>query len=138
MSKSFREYFIRKIKKENLSGFFGFRIDEMAKEQQRVRKSVQFDKDDIEFLYQFPHNFWSQAMNKRYDLLFDEIERLHKIKDVRQFRDLIKAIENYLKDRTRENAEVLKDIEEPFGMSDDEIETLSNSNPIQGIRELSA
>jgi hypothetical protein len=107
MSKSFREYFIRKIKKENLSRFFGFRIDEMAKEQQRVRKSVQFDKDDIEFLYQFPHNLWSQAMNKRYDLLFDEIEKLHKIKDVRQFRDLIKAIENYLKDRTRENAEVL-------------------------------
>jgi hypothetical protein len=138
MSKSFREYFIRKIKKENLSRFFGFRIDEMAKEQQRVRKSVQFDKDDIEFLYQFPHNLWSQAMNKRYDLLFDEIEKLHKIKDVRQFRDLIKAIENYLKDRTRENAEVLKDIEEPFGMRDDEIETLSNSNPIQGIRELSA
>lgn len=40
---------------------------EFAKKGERPRGAIKLDSDDIEFLYQFPPQFWSQAIYQRYN-----------------------------------------------------------------------
>lgn len=54
------------------------RLYEMAHRHDVVKQPVNFDEDDIEFLNQFPHNFWAKAKHMRYNMLFDAVEKLHK------------------------------------------------------------
>ena len=131
MLKSFKEYIFKTTKSGQRDEFFDFRLDEMAKERQVVRKSVQFDKDDIEFLKQFNYNLWGQALHQRYEMLFSQIEKLDKIKTARDFRNLVTAIKNFLKERSEDNARMIMEIPDPFGMTAEEIETINtSSNPL--------
>jgi hypothetical protein len=131
MLKSFKEYIFKTTGKGRYNEFFDFRLDEMAEERQVVRKSVQFDQDDIDFLKQFNYNLWGQALHQRYEMLFKQIEKLHEIKTTRGFKELIVAIKNFLKERSEETAREIMNIPEPFGMSEEEIETINtSSNPL--------
>lgn len=136
MLKSFKEYIFKTTVLGQRGEFFDFRLDEMAKERQVVRKSVQFDKDDIEFLKQFNYNLWGQALHQRYEMLFNQIEKLHNIKTTREFPNLVTAIKNFLKERSEDTARRIMEIPEPFGMTADEIETINTSSPPRLTRSL--
>jgi hypothetical protein len=136
MLKSFRDYL--KVEYKKLPILIDFdRFDEMAQQRQVVRKPVNLDEDDINFLNQFDYSKWGDAIHQRYNLLFDEIDRLHKVKHARDFKVLIDGIKNFLKDRSKENVDFLKRIQEPFDMSQDEIEEIANRQPLSDIEELS-
>jgi hypothetical protein len=51
---------------------------EMAIQGDVPRIPVNIDKDDIEFLRQFPSYFWKQALHQRYDKLFHLLRGLHR------------------------------------------------------------
>ena len=136
MLKSFKEYIFKTTGKGRYNEFFDFRLDEMAEERQVVRKSVQFDQDDIDFLKQFNYNLWGQALHQRYEMLFKQIEKLHEIKATRGFKELIVAIKNFLKERSEETAREIMNIPEPFGMSEEEIETINTSSNPRLTRDL--
>jgi hypothetical protein len=56
-------------------------FSEMAIEGDVVRKPIRLDKDDIEFLYQFPPELWSMAIRKRYhDDLSEALDSRHKVR----------------------------------------------------------
>ena len=61
-------------------------IVEMAIMGERPRAAIKLDGDDIEFLYQFPPQYWSQALYQRYNKdLYDALKqreaKRRKIKD---------------------------------------------------------
>lgn len=135
MLKSFKDYL--KFEYRKIPVLIDFdRFDEMAVERQVVRKPVNIDEDDIQFLNQFDYSKWGDALHQRYNLLFDKIEELHKVKHARDFKILIDGIKNFLKDRSKENVEFLKQIQEPFNMSENEIEEIANMQPLHHIKEL--
>jgi hypothetical protein len=43
-----------------------------------VKKPLLIDKEDIDFLQQFPHDLWNKALHKRYEMLFDALKDLHQ------------------------------------------------------------
>ena len=51
---------------------------EMEGEAPRI--PLNFDKDDLEFLEQFPSNYWESAMSLRYHKLHDALIKLHEIR----------------------------------------------------------
>jgi len=51
---------------------------EMEGEASRI--PLNFDKDDLEFLEQFPSNYWESAMSLRYHKLHDALIKLHEIR----------------------------------------------------------
>ena len=53
----------------NFTKFFESKLLlEMAKKGERPRGAISLDNDDIEFLYQFPPQYWAQAIYKRYNI----------------------------------------------------------------------
>lgn len=74
--------------------FKPFHFKEMAMRHDISKTPVNFDKDDIEFLSQFPHAFWPKAQQQRYDMLFDAIEKLHHERRSKGHDDLKSAVKN--------------------------------------------
>ena len=87
MGITFRDFFFKTIARERTELFqpHPFRkIFEMAlgsiDEPDVVRKPVNIDEDDIQFLQQFPHEFWVRALEMRYHRLFERLEQYNKTK----------------------------------------------------------
>ena len=89
---------------------------EMAEEGDRIRFPVHIDEEDLEFLKQFDEIYWPSALYQRYQMLFDEIEKMHnnrmeagmgRLKD-----EILKAIktQNWNKLKELESHLVLPDL----------------------------
>lgn len=74
ITKTFRDFFAENFKVEKRTNLFC----EMAVPFHKETKPANFDKDDLEFLSQFPHNYWIKAKQARYQMLFDAVHKLHK------------------------------------------------------------
>ncbi len=77
--------------------FAGFRPSHFktlyeARRHDVAKTPVNFDADDIQFLQQFPASFWAKASQKRYNLLFDALEKLHHERRQMGHEALAKAI----------------------------------------------
>ena len=74
ITKTFKDFFSEKFVETRPFK----KLYEMAIRHDIAKLPVNIDKDDIEFLQQFPHEFWKEALKMRYDMLFDAVEKLHK------------------------------------------------------------
>jgi len=88
MGINFRDFFFETISKERTEIFkphYFRKLFEMALgsvgEPDVVRKPVNIDEDDIQFLQQFPHEFWARALEMRYHRLFDRLDQYQKTKE---------------------------------------------------------
>lgn len=71
------------------------KLQEMAMWGDVAKLPVNIDEDDIEFLSQFPQKFWANALKKRYDMLFDALEKNHEERKTKM-KPIQDAIENAL------------------------------------------
>lgn len=102
IARSFRGFFEHKFHEEKANRYFGpgYFVTEMAvRHHVRNDKPISFDEDDIEFLRQFPHDFWVNAKKARYDMLFKATQALHKkrheeLGQGKLVQTIISAIEN--------------------------------------------
>ena len=83
IAKSFREFFTKSFTEEKVYKDFGARhfklFYEMAHRFHQMNSvPTNFDDDDIEFLSQFPHDYWIKAKQARYQMLFDAVKKLHQ------------------------------------------------------------
>ena len=90
MLKSFFEYRNPELKTDIIS-IDGNMLEEARKET--VRPSKQFDYEDIDFLKQFPIEYYGQALHQRYNMLFNVLQRIHEMQQNLGFPEL----KNYLK-----------------------------------------
>ena len=74
ITKTFKDFFAEKFAPTRPFK----KLFEMAIRHDIGKLPVNIDQDDVEFLQQFPHAFWKKAMQMRYDMLYDSIEKLHK------------------------------------------------------------
>lgn len=88
MQTSFRDFFTKCVVEDRYELFqpnYFRRLYEMAlgsvDEPDVVRYPVNIDEDDIQFLQQFPHEFWARALQERYMRLFDKLEKYQKTKE---------------------------------------------------------
>ena len=57
------------LKELSNANFMNFRVFlEMAAAGDVTKLPMNFEKDDKEYLYQFPMEYWPEAMKKRFDL----------------------------------------------------------------------
>jgi hypothetical protein len=80
--KSFRDFILKDFSENSKYEFLRpnyFKIfHEMARFGDiRNEYPIKIDKEDINFLKQFPHDYWKNAIKARYDMLFKAVERLH-------------------------------------------------------------
>lgn len=85
ITKSFREFFGNSFNQEKAYRDFGARhfklFYEMAHRFHQMNSvPANFDEDDIEFLSQFPHDYWIKAKQARYQMLFDAVKKLHQVR----------------------------------------------------------
>lgn len=75
----FKDYFKEKFYKERAYEKFQEMASPGVGENKGdvVKRPIHLDKEDINFLHQFPKEFWSLALNKRYEFLHDELSKLH-------------------------------------------------------------
>lgn len=65
------------LKELSNANFMNFRVFlEMAAAGDVTKLPMNFEKDDKEYLYQFPMEYWPEAMKKRFDLFFKALEDL--------------------------------------------------------------
>lgn len=132
MHKSFKEFLIYKIGVNNDYRMLDT-IMEMAETKSIERVPVNIDKEDIEFLSQFPHNLWPKAQQQRMHMLFIELKRLHEVKIETGLPELEKAILDYLVDRSDENKNKLKNLDSQLRLNNQEIEIIDNANSVENI-----
>jgi hypothetical protein len=106
METNFKEFFLNIIRKERVEVFqphYFRKLYEMAvgtmEEPDVVRMPVNIDEDDIEFLKQFPHEFWAKALEIRYNKLFERIEEYNREKETAGHDVLKNAIYNAIKNQ---------------------------------------
>lgn len=128
---SYKDY----LRKENISYTSLKRIDEMAKYGQVLRKSYQFDNEDLDFLQQFNHSLWAQAHHQRMELLFDVLEKATKVNEELGLQKLIRGLAMYFKDRTDENKKFLEDLDEPLNMTEEELENIGSAYFTAGLKD---
>lgn len=71
---------------------------EMAIPGDIVKYPFQFEEDDIDFWNQFPVEYRPDAVHKRYNLLYEKIEKLEELRKKAGIKDLIERTINALKD----------------------------------------
>lgn len=102
---------------------FSFLV-EMAKSGDIIRKPVLFDEeDDIDFLKQFPQSYYASAMKQRYDMLFDELEKLHKKREM-GYEQLYQNIYNAISVATEDKGDIIWDRKYFQGISNVDFEKL--------------
>ncbi len=104
MASSFREFLLSSLGGDGMSGLFQRKylrnMQEMALHGYVPRAPVHIDQDDIEFMRQFPHEFWPQALADRYEMLFKSIKALHDMKVAMGYEQLRDAIYQALRYQT--------------------------------------
>lgn len=81
ITRTFRGFFEHKFQEEKATRYFrpGYFFTEMAvRHHIRNDMPIKFDDDDLEFLRQFPHDFWVTAKKARYEMLFRAVQGLHE------------------------------------------------------------
>lgn len=83
ITKSFRDFFTKSFNEEKAYKDFGTRhfklFYEMAHRFHQMNAvPTNIDEDDLEFLGQFPHDYWIKAKQARYQMLFDAVKKLHQ------------------------------------------------------------
>jgi len=83
ITKSFRDFFTKSFTEEKAYRDFGTRhfklLYEMAQRFHKLNAMpANIDDDDLEFLGQFPHDYWIKAKQARYQMFFDAVKGLHK------------------------------------------------------------
>lgn len=83
ITKSFRDFFTESFTEEKAHKDFGARhfklFYEMAHRFHQMNSTpANFDEDDLEFLGQFPHDYWIKAKQARYQMLFNAVKKLHQ------------------------------------------------------------
>jgi len=87
IKKSFRDFFAEAFYKEktyerispcHFKSFFEEKMFEMSMPRDIRKESLHIDKEDIQFLQQFPHAVWNSALHKRYEMMYDQLEKRHK------------------------------------------------------------
>lgn len=77
---------------------------EMAKTGEVIKKPVNFDADDFDFLQQiYPESFWPIAYVKRYDLLYEEVQKKEVKRKELGIEELIKKVEKAIFDNEEES-----------------------------------
>ena len=61
-----------------------------------IKRPISIDKDDINFLEQFPRPLWNSALHQRYEMLHDAILNLHDKRMNMSFKELQEKIKNAL------------------------------------------
>lgn len=99
MNNSFRNFFINSFKEEKAYLDFDRHFREMAEPfHVRSHMPANLDEDDIEFLSQFPHEYWKKALAMRHNMLFKKLEELQKNRETKLDKKgleqkIVKAIE---------------------------------------------
>lgn len=107
---SFREFLFSSMHVDGKGRLFGSRpvssigrlCLEMANKNDVKRAVVHLDDDDIEFMRQFPHEFWDKALKQRYDMLFRYVKMHQDIRRGVGHDDLKHAIYKALHDQSDE------------------------------------
>lgn len=81
--KTFRDFFTKNFMEDKAYKDFGTRhfknIFEMAHRFHQMNSMpANIDEDDIQFLNQFPHDYWVKAKQARYQMLFNAVKQLHQ------------------------------------------------------------
>ena len=96
ITRTFRGFFEQKFQEEKATRYFrpDCFVTEMAiRHHIRNDMPIKFDDDDLEFLRQFPHDFWVTAKKARYEMLFRAVQGLHnKRHDEYKQKELVQAI----------------------------------------------
>jgi len=129
MQTSFREFLFQAIEKDGAYKFLKptiRKIDEMALYGDVSRMPINIDKDDIDFLKQFPHQYWPEAMHQRYQYLFHAIKKQHETRKAMGWDELEDAIIDAMKTGDYSKLETL---EEPLALDKKEIEKIKEFKP---------
>ena len=127
MQTSFREFLFQAIEKDGAYKFLKptvRKIDEMALYGDVSRMPINIDKDDIEFLKQFPHQYWPEAMHQRYQYLFKALKKQHETRKALGWDELEDAIIAAMKSGDFSH---LESLEEPLALDKEEIEKIKNN-----------
>jgi hypothetical protein len=150
MQNSFRDFFTRSLVKDkveafipNFSKFLEMALGRPGKPD-IVRHPVNIDQDDIEFLQQFPHEYWAKALKQRYNLLFKAIKQLDESRLTLGHDNLKAAIYNALKEQTPRAWMSLKKLgitdpanpQEHINLNEKDIEELKAKYPIAQTKEM--
>jgi hypothetical protein len=133
MITNFREFLYSNLLADGAVRIFAKRqfgiLNEMAEYKDKPRKAVHIDSDDVEFLRQFPHEYWGQAMHVRYRKLFERLKKMHEIKITLGFEQLKQGIYEALRTQTDEAWHKLRKLEEGARISRRKIEELRSDYP---------
>ena len=81
MQITFRDFLLKNIEKDRAFHILHPTINEMARYKESPRTPVHIDKEDLQFLEQFPHQYWGDAIFQRYQLLLKAVQKLDKIRE---------------------------------------------------------
>jgi hypothetical protein len=124
MQTTFRDFLLKNIEKDRAFHILQPTINEMARYKEAPRKPVHIDKEDIEFLQQFPHQYWGDALFQRYQLLFKAVQKLDKLRDTLGHSKLKNALLKAFKTGDYSEAESL---EGEARLKDEEIQKLKKT-----------
>ena len=132
MLKSFFEHRNPELKTDIIS-IDGNMLEEARKET--VRPSKQFDYEDIDFLKQFPIEYYGQALHQRYNMLFNVLQRIHEMQQNLGFPELKHYLKIFLMSKDRLDNEDAHtaiyhltegDVDDGFRLTTAEIVALNN------------
>ena len=76
-----------------------------------IKRPISIDKDDINFLEQFPRPLWNSALHQRYEMLHDAILNLHDKRMNMSFKELQEKIKNALTSIWNGNSSISSDLD---------------------------
>jgi hypothetical protein len=134
ITKTFREFFNKSFVEDKAYRDFGkkhFEIFyEMANPNHIInKKPVNIDEDDIEFLQQFPIEYWVSAKHARYNMLWKAVKELN-IERIEKYneKEIIEKVKNSIKTGNFSNLEDKKlikaasQVKDGKNLSDEELE----------------
>jgi hypothetical protein len=77
-----------------------------------VRRPIHLDKEDINFLNQFPKDLWGAALSQRYEMLHDELSNLHKKRMGMGFKKLESKLKAAMEESFRGNPSAWDDVKD--------------------------
>ena len=77
-----------------------------------VRRPIHLDKEDINFLNQFPKDLWGAALSQRYEMLHDELSNLHNKRMGMGFKKLESKLKAAMEESFRGNPSAWDDVKD--------------------------
>jgi hypothetical protein len=127
ITKTFRDFFNETIDHKRIQPRHFQILYEMAMWRDKPKDPVNIDKEDLEFLHQFPHKFWPKALHMRYQMLFSAIEKKHQ-----EEQEVLKQVQHFVKEAlSTQNWERLRGV-----LNDEEIDNLQSYYSRERISQL--